>query len=93
MVELLMKSNKILRLDFQQRAFEYCEPDEFTLWVEVFVEGDIPLRGLDYSWDKVIDTGRHRLRLHPDDCDDSDYDDNYYDDDRNFDDNDMLLLV
>ena len=64
MIELDMESNHILRLDFQQNKFEYCHPIGFSLWLEVFVMGDIPLAGISHSWDKVTDTGRHQSRPH-----------------------------
>ena len=84
MIEMDMKSNSILRLDFCQQKFEYCHLIEFSLWVEVFVVGDIPLAGIRHSWDNVIDAGRHQSRPHLpfDDSDEkvlvSDDDDSYY---------------
>ena len=64
MIELDLESNPILRLDFQRNKFEYCHPIEFSLWVEIFVVGDIPLTDITHSWDKVTDTGRHQSRPH-----------------------------
>ena len=60
MIELDMESNRILRLDFQRNKFEYCHPFGFSLWLEVFVVGNIQLGDISHSWDKVTDTGRHQ---------------------------------
>ena len=64
MIELDMKANPILRLDFEREKFEYCHPIGFSLWVEVFVVGNVPLANVSHSWDKVADTGRHQSRIH-----------------------------
>ena len=85
MTELNMASNCLLRLDFRRRKFEYCEPTEFTLWVEIFVLGDVSLTGTNHKWDNVIDIGRSDDYDDSDDDDSDDYDD---DNDSNYDDED-----
>ena len=85
MIELNMASNRFLRLDFRWRKFKYCNPTEFTLWVEIFVVGDVSLASTDHEWDTVTSIGRSDQR--DDDDDDSDDDDsNDYDDDDDSDD-------
>ena len=102
MIELDMETNPILRLDFQRNKFEYCHPIGFSLWLEVFIVGNIPLGDISHSWDNVTDTGRHqsgprvpRRRYHStrtfDDFDDSFFG-TFLDSDTDIDDALMRLL-
>ena len=89
MIELNMASNHFLRLDFQRKKFEYCDPTKFSLWIEIFVVGDVSLTGTDHSWDKIgIGQSDEYDDDDSDDDDSDDYDDDYsdYDDDDDSDD-------
>lgn len=60
LIKLEMTANQLLKLDFQQNEFKYCDPSEFSLWVDVFMVGDMSLTDTNHDWDTVIDTGRHK---------------------------------
>ena len=44
MTEFDMALNHFLQLDFQHDKFEYCSPIGLTMWVELFVVGDVLLK-------------------------------------------------
>ena len=89
MTELNMASNLFLRLDFWRGKFKYCEPTKFSMWVEIFVVGDVSLIGTRHTWDKVTDISQNYDDDSDDDSDDDDFDDDSddnSDDDDDFDD-------
>lgn len=59
MIKLDMQSNPFLKLDFELSQFQYCNPNGFNLWVELFVPGDVQLMNSTHTWDTVEDKGRH----------------------------------
>ena len=53
MIMLNIETNEILKLDFKNNSFQYCDPSAVKIWVEIFVVGNVSLMNMNHSWDTV----------------------------------------